>query len=435
MRVAEENAGSSARTHGAGAPMVATLTRLDKICLLVIGLALQFNVETSTFGLPFQRLSDLIPFLTIPYFLLRPGVMSAILSRLVPIGLVVALLGASLVFKAGKQEGDVYLTLVLLLYFVQCVQLVILFRDPSGPAWFSSGILIGMIGSLGALIAASVSIDLAPYGLAVPLDGVDPEIALFMQDKLGGLWTAGNMTGHVFALTGAAAMYLWFRYRRTEIYVLYVLGLLASFPMTNNRAGLLVPLVCLALLVRRSVNALYVACALAVLCGLVMVFGATGHVPVPEQFQSAIEKRFLSDGNTESNIGERLDTTVAALRMIVANPFGIGAIATQNQLREMTGLGTPHNGILSLAIQSGVMVALLFVLGAGRILLRPARFGPFAYYVVLFTVPSLMFEELSINQFFLFFMAFVLAASALAGSAEADIDHRPAALSARVLRD
>ena len=40
-----------------------------------LGVALQFDILTSTFGLPFQRLSDLLPFLTIPYFLFRHDVL------------------------------------------------------------------------------------------------------------------------------------------------------------------------------------------------------------------------------------------------------------------------------------------------------------------------------------------------------------------------
>lgn len=411
MQVANRRiAGIGAETDAA--PVAASLTLTDKLVIFGLGLALQFDILTSTFGLPFQRLSDLLPFLTIPYFLFRHGVLSAMLGRMLPIGLLVVLLTASLIFKADREQGDVYLTLVLLMYVVQAVQLVILFKDPSGADCFAAGILLGLVGSLGALAAASAGIDLTAYGLAVPTDGVDPELLLFMQDKLGGLWAGGNETGHVFALAGAAAMYLWFRTGRTAIYLLYVLGLLVSFPMTNNRAGLVVPAIFLVLILRRRFGACHLL-AVAAVCALVMVFAATGYTPLPEKFQSAIEKRFVSDGNTETNVGERLDSTLGGLRLAVTHPFGLGAVATQNQLRAMTGLGTPHNGIVSLAVQSGVFVALAFLVGACRIVLTPGRFGPFAYYTVLFMMPSLMFEELSINQVFLFGIAFVLAASAL----------------------
>ncbi|WP_375453832.1 O-antigen ligase family protein [uncultured Methylobacterium sp.] len=393
--------------------MAGSLTPTDKLVIFGLGVALQFDILTSTFGLPFQRLSDLLPFLTIPYFLFRHDVLTAMLGRMLPIGLLVVILTASLVFKADKEQGDVYLTLVLLLYVVQAIQLVILFKDPSGPDCLAAGILLGLVGSLGALAAASAGIDLTAYGLAVPTDGVDAELLLFMQDKLGGLWAGGNETGHVFALAGAAAMYLWFRTGRTAIYLLYVLGLLVSFPMTNNRAGLVVPAIFLVLILRRSFGAYHLLAAAAAVCALVMVFAATGYTPLPEKFQSAIEKRFVSDGNTEANVGERLDSTLGGLRLALTHPFGLGAVATQNQLRAMTGLGTPHNGIVSLAVQSGVFVALAFLVGACRIVLTPGRFGPFAHYTVLFMVPSLMFEELSINQVFLFGIAFVLAASAL----------------------
>lgn len=412
MQVADRRVVRSGGAETVAAAMAGSLTPTDRIVIFGLGVALQFDILTSTFGLPFQRLSDLLPFLTIPYFLFRHGVPSAMLGRMLPIGLLVVLLTASLIFKADREQGDVYLTLVLLMYVVQAIQLAILFKDPSGPDCFAAGILLGLAGSLGALAAASAGIDLTAYGLAVPTDGVDPELLLFMQDKLGGLWAGGNETGHVFALAGAAAMHLWFRTGRTTIYLLYILGLLVSFPMTNNRAGLVVPAIFLVLILRRRFGAYHLLAAAAV-CALVMVFAATGYTPLPETFQSAIEKRFVSDGNTEANVGERLDSTLGGLRLAVTHPFGLGAVATQNQLRAMTGLGTPHNGIVSLAIQSGVFVALAFLVGACRIVLTPGRFGPFAYYTVLFMMPSLMFEELSINQVFLFDIAFVLAASAL----------------------
>jgi hypothetical protein len=44
-----------------------------------------------------------------------------------------------------------------------------------------------------------------------------------------------------------------------------------------------------------------------------------------------------------------------------------------------------------------------------RIAHAPDAAGPFVAYSALFLVPSMMFEELSVNQYFLFFMAVILA--------------------------
>ena len=97
------------------------------------------------------------------------------------------------------------------------------------------------------------------------------------------------------------------------------------------------------------------------------------------------------------------------------HPFATSEVAAlvADVHRALTGLVTPHNGFVSLALQSGIAVALLLLSGLGRILLAPAAFGPFLTYSALFLIPSLMFEELSVNQYFLFFMGFILASLAL----------------------
>ncbi|MCJ2077600.1 hypothetical protein MKK68_18415 [Methylobacterium sp. E-016] len=412
MRIAQGGGVPAEAQRAVPASGGVSLSRLDQLVILGVGFALQFNVMTSTFGLPFMRLSDILPFLTIPYFLLRPRILSPLLARALPIGVVVLLLAASLVAKADVQQGDLYLTLVLLLYFVQATQLVILLREPAGADSFAVGTLVGFAGSLLVLVAASAGIDLTAVGLAVPTSDLRPETILFMQDKLGGLWTAGNETGHVFALAGAAAAYLWYRTGRSAIYVAYFAGLLVSFPLTNNRAGLILPAIVLGLILRKSVSFYAVLSGAAAVCGLLMLYSATGYAPVPEQLQSAIEKRFVADSHAEDNILERLDSTVAGLELSLTNPFGLGNVSKENLIFVMAGVGTPHNAVVTLALQSGVLVALAFLVGTFRIVLSPQRYGPLMFYTVLFMTPSLAFEELSINQAFLFGIALVLAASA-----------------------
>ncbi|MGT2487330.1 hypothetical protein ACU4GA_18050 [Methylobacterium oryzae CBMB20] len=104
---------------------------------------------------------------------------------------------------------------------------------------------------------------------------------------------------------------------------------------------------------------------------------------------------------------------MTALQLVLAYPFGVGEVARREELQALTGLVTPHNGFVSLALQSGIATALLLIAGLGRVLLAPAAFGPFLTYSAVFLIPSLMFEELSVNQYFLFFMGFVLASLAL----------------------
>ncbi|MEH3120195.1 MAG: glycosyltransferase [Methylorubrum populi] len=271
----------------------------------------------------------------------------------------------------------------------------------------------GLLASLAVLMLAASGAPLERFGLAVPTDGIDAELKLFVEDKQGGLWASGNETGHVFALGGAAALLLSLRYRLKAIYLVYFAAVLASFPLTNNRSGLLVPLLFLVLLMRRRLRAGPVLAALGAVGALLVVSSLTGEIPLPETLTQAVEKRFAEDNRVSGNFDERFLSGVTALRLVAEHPFGVGEIARRDALRAMTGLVTPHNGFISLALQSGVAAALLLVAGLLRILAAPAAFGPFVTYSAVFMVPSLMFEELSVNQYFLFFMAVVLASLAV----------------------
>ncbi|XYD07971.1 hypothetical protein R1A27_23385 [Methylobacterium sp. NMS12] len=56
----------------------------DRVAVFLLGAALNFNVLTSTFGLPFQRLSDLLPFLLIPWLGLRRAVVAEAVRQAAP---------------------------------------------------------------------------------------------------------------------------------------------------------------------------------------------------------------------------------------------------------------------------------------------------------------------------------------------------------------
>jgi hypothetical protein len=382
----------------------------DRAAVFLLGVALQLNVLTSSFGLPFQRLSDLLPFLLIPWFGLRRAVIAEGLRRAAPMAAIGILIALSLVLKAQIQAGDVYLTLVLLLYFVLAMILLVMFRDRSLENAFCWGLLAGLAGSLVVLLLASSGLPLDRFGLGVPTDGLDEELKLFVEDKQGGLWASGNETGHVFALGGAAALLLSLRTRLNLIYLGYFAALLASFPLTNNRSGLFMPVLILMVLMRRSIRLQVVLPVLGVLGILLVAFSMTGEIPLlPQKLAQSIETRFAGDGNVSGNADERFISGLTALQLVAEYPFGVGEVARRDELRALTGLVTPHNGFISLALQSGVAVALLLIAGLVRIAHAPDAAGPFVAYSALFLVPSMMFEELSVNQYFLFFMAVILA--------------------------
>lgn len=390
----------------------------DRAAVFLLGVALQLNVLTSSFGLPFQRLSDLLPFLLIPWFGLRRAVIAEGLRQAVPMGAVGILIALSLVLKAEIQAGDVYLTLVLLLYFVLAMILLVMFRDRSLENAFCWGLLAGLGGSLVVLLLSSSGLPLDRFGLGVPTDGLDEELKLFVEDKQGGLWASGNETGHVFALGGAAALLLSLRYRLNLIYLAYFAALLASFPLTNNRSGLFMPVLILLVLMRRSIRLQVVLPVLGVLGILLIGFSMTGEIPLPQKLAQSIETRFAGDGNVSGNADERFISGFTALQLVVEYPFGVGETTRREELRALTGLVTPHNGFVSLALQSGIATALLLLAALVRIARAPAAAGPFVAYTALFLVPSMMFEELSVNQYFLFFMAVLLASRVVRSGSE-----------------
>lgn len=381
----------------------------DHAAVFLLGVALQLNVLTSSFGLPFQRLSDLLPVLLIPWFGLRRAVIAEGLRQAVPLGAVGILIALSLVLKAEIQAGDVYLTLVLLLYFVLALILLVMFRERSLENAFCWGLLAGLGGSLVVLLLSSSGLPLDRFGLGVPTDGLDEELKLFVEDKQGGLWASGNETGHVFALGGAAALLLSLRTRLNLIYLAYFAALLTSFPLTNNRSGLFMPVLILLVLMRRSIRLQVVLPVLGVLGILLIGFSMTGEIPLPQKLAQSIETRFAGDGNVSGNADERFISGFTALQLLAEYPFGVGETTRREELRALTGLVTPHNGFISLALQSGIATALLLLAALLRIARAPAAAGPFVAYTALFLVPSMMFEELSVNQYFLFFMAVLLA--------------------------
>nr|NKR04331.1 hypothetical protein [Escherichia coli] len=193
--------------------------------------------------------------------------------------------------------------------------------------------LAGLLASLAVLLLTSSGLPLERFGLAVPTDGFDDELKLFVEDKLGGLWTSGNETGHVFALGGVAALILSLRYRLKVIYLVYFVALMASFPLTNNRAGLFMPLLVLALLMRRNLKASMVLSVLGILGLLLVAWSLTGELPLPDKLAQAIERRFADDHNVSEYFDERFFSGVTALRLVVAYPFGVGEVGRREELK------------------------------------------------------------------------------------------------------
>jgi hypothetical protein len=238
---------------------------------------------------------------------------------------------------------------------------------------------------------------------------------IFIRTKLGGLWAAGNEAGHVYAVATASALYLAFRFRRPVIYLVAYGLLVASFTFTLNRAGLIAPTFALIYCyVRLGDFFLYVKTVMAAaLIGFILVLAPTASTPTLDVFYEKFQNRFLSDKSVDANANQRFGSNLVGLEIALENPFGMGyqERASLMQRRTDDGVRSVHNGFLSLAYQAGIAVPILYILSGLYLFVQRRSVPSFYVMMFLFTAPSMLFEELSINQFFIFSVAMTIAAA------------------------
>ena len=380
------------------------------------GFFMQFNVMTAAFGLPFLRLTDALLFLFIPCLFVSVGPGNTVRYGLLYFVMLLALVMASLLFKTGVEQGDTYLTLILLASGVLAFYFAHLARDERFLVWFSVGICLGLLPSLLVLFlqaAAGAKAPLAAIGLGVPAELLSVRAARATEIKLGGIWAAGNEAGHVYSLATASALYLALKLRRPFIYITAYVLLVASFALTLNRAGMIAPTLGLLYLYYRLGNFfLYAKTALMGLC-VATILLSYANVDALDSFYDAIENRFLSDSYVETNASERFDSTIAGLEIAFENPFGIGNDARVSQVLSMTADAeeSVHNGFLSLAFQSGLFISLLYILSGIYLLIQRKTVHPLLIIMFLFTASSMFFEEVTINPFFIFSITITIASA------------------------
>ena len=382
--------------------------------LLSFGFFLQFDIFTNTLGLRFQRLTDGLLFLYTPYLFLLVGIGPTLRYGTIYFITLFAAVFASLLLKTGVEQGDMYLTLVYLLTGVFCFYFAILARDERFLIYFSVGTLIGLLPSLVVLfLQGNGYTRLWSIGLGVPTDQLSPLQKIYFRTKLGGLWAGGNEAGHVYAVATASALYLAFRFRRPMIYILAYGLLVASFAFTLNRAGLIAPTIALIYCyVRLGDYFLYMKTAIvAVLVLLVLVL--TTNFSGLDQFYDAFQRRFLADQDVSSNVALRFGSNIASLGIALEHPFGIGYVERTTLMVHRTddGVISAHNGFLSLAYQAGIAVPILYILSGLYLFVQRRSVSSFYVMMFLFTAASMLFEELSVNQFFIFSVAMTIAAA------------------------
>jgi O-antigen ligase/polysaccharide polymerase Wzy-like membrane protein len=376
------------------------------------GFFFQFNILTTTFGLPFLRITDALMFLFVPCLVVAVGINKAVRDGLFYFVVLFVVVAASLLFKRSADEGDKYMTLILLLtsvftfFFVEANERILV--------WFSVGTLLGWIPSLAVLfLQAGGNTSLVDIGLGVPVDQTKLFAAALASAKPGGMWVHGNEAGHVYALAAACAFYLALRFRRPLIYIGFYAVFIASFLVTLNRGGLIAPTIALVYCYVRMGNFfLYVQSAVIVAVGLVIVV-TVPNSPVMDTLSDTFEARFLEDRNSDNNITERMVSNLAGVQVALENPFGIGFKERTSIMGDRTihGVVSVHNGFLSLAYQSGIFVSLFYILSCIFLFVNRRSVSPFHVIMFLFTATSMMFEELAFSQPFIFSVSLTIAAA------------------------
>lgn len=379
------------------------------LVVFAFGFFLQFNIMTVTiFGPPFMRLSDALLFLFTPYLMLVVGIGPTIRYGLPYFFVLFSVVFLTLLLKTAVEQGDVYMTMIFLLTGVFCFYFAMLAAaDERYLVYFAIGTLIGLAASLAILfLQAGGNTNLSRIGLGVPLELLSLRNAQLAKIKLGGLWSSGNESGHVYAVATASALYLALRYRKTLIYLIAYASLAASFAYTLNRGGMVAPTIALIYCYVRLGDFLmyikfgFLLCVAAI---ALLAILSTSSIPAPDQLGDAISKRFVDDDYASTNIAERIQSNFEGLRIAFENPFGIGAQERYSTMSRRThGVESIHNGFLSLAYQSGFLASAFFVIAGVYLLLQRRDLSSFYTIMFLFTTTSMLFEELSINQFFIF---------------------------------
>lgn len=387
--------------------MIIRLPR-ESTLFLLLGFFLQFNIVPSVYGIPAARASDLIALLILAYYAACRGGYRR-LSTLAPLVACPLIALTAVLLKQSPGPGDHYNGLIFTIYLLIAVEA--LRHDPDKLLTrFAIGTLIGFALSLVVLPMQVAGLPmLRELGLIVDTSRFDARSAAMALAKPGGIWSNGNETGHVYALVGAAAMFLSLRYRKPWIYPAYYLALLAAFSITLNRAGLIAATIGLAAWGIAFFNArtAMAACVVGMVASIALVAGLGGPL---QALTDALATRFTSDDFLARNLAQRLDSFGAGLTILVQYPFGIGYSARANLMAYLTGgVQSPHNAFIAFGFQLGLMTTVLLAASTAAVLWARNSVHPYTLLSVLFGGPSLFFEELSINQPFMFLAASIMA--------------------------
>jgi len=398
-----------------------------RLYIFLFGFLSQCNVIPTAFGLPFLRITDMLVISTLPILYLvyiRLFNSALILTHIAPI--MFAFL-TCLFFFTDRRQGELYSSVFTFLYLLYFLPFTFALLREGCLDLFCWGILAGFATTtIFLLIDLYVPYTLTKIGLALVFDYEavadaaakgDYNAPLLRFEKAGGLWTHGNEAGPVFALAAAAAASLTERRRNFFIFASFVAIYLVSFSATLNRSGMgtvvLIGLISyMSSFSNRKITLTLVYGCIGTLIGSMVIFFGSFDL-----LDGAISKRFLEDENASSNIFERLESLGYGIQVALHNPFGIGLAARMAAMNAFSNLGTPHNGFVSTAFTSGILVGFFVVSSVAYMLFRYRKVRFFLYVAVTLTC-GYFFEELDFNA------AFMCWAGLLIGYTCLDLDYR-----------
>lgn len=397
--------------------------RFDRTLLTLfvfgVGFLIQCNVLTSSLGLRFLRITDVIvlfglPIIGLAYLrFVSTGILVMHIAPMTMLFLVTYLFG----FARGEGEfyttGFTYLYALFFLFFAY-----LLFKEDKLDI-FCRGLLAGFVAtSLLLVIDVIMPQRLAAFGLSVPFDEQAAVAAAARGEfvallsriaKPGGLWSAGNEAGPALALAAAAAAFLAERQKRFAIFLVFAAIYLLTFTHTLNRSGLVAVTAVGGLLYIRMISRTLLQRSIALLLVGTLVLALLAPFGLFESLEAVVTGRFSHDTSLTDNIHDRWASLVGGLDVALNYPAGIGFTERYFQLSSITGgISTPHNGFLSSAYSAGLGYA-LFALGSIAYVLTRSRKSSLFMYAALVVLLTYFFEELSFNPAFMAIVSLIIA--------------------------
>lgn len=327
-----------------------------------------------------------------------------------------------------RNDYTVTIGIRYILYSISGLYLASILTEQRTMSWFCYGMIAGLVAAVGVFVLQNASIarsTLLSLGL---IAGYANDYGGYIRDtpRYSGLWGHPNEAGHVGALAAAAGVYFYVAERKILPLAIVCAGIVGFFYFTLSRGGLIasaVPIAVAVMLPRsgKILDARFLG-GLAFLA--ILALGASQ--------LDFLFSRFTSDQNASGNLAERLDTTLAGIRIALTQPLGLSVTDFVSQLDSITGgVGSPHNGFVLLGAVLGtapLVVVVWAIAMSFKVEYLPDLF--FAYLSLQLCVSNL-FEQMPASVPYIFALSLLIGHAFLKtklGSSLRCIQPEPAAL-------